>query len=138
MATSIDATARTAVVDAIVDLLDSGEVEIRTGSAADPDSAATGTILATISLAATAFNAASDNGTTATATAQGTLEDTNAANGGTAGHFVAKQSGGNVLLTGTVTGTGGGGDMELNTTTIEAAGTVTITSWTVTCGQAQS
>lgn len=138
MATSLDATARQAAVNAIVDLLDSGTVEIRSGSAADPDSAATGTVLATISLAATAFNSATDDGTTATATAQGTLEDTSADATGTAAHFVAKQSGGNVLLTGTVTATGGGGDMELNTVSITALGTVTITSWTVTCGQTQS
>lgn len=38
--------------------------------------------------------------------------------GGVAGHFRLKQSGGTAVLDGAVTATGGGGDMQLGSTTI--------------------
>ncbi len=141
MAISIDATARTAMVDAVVDLVDAGgtgTLEIRTGTAADPDSAPTGTLLATLTFSATAFGAASDDGTTATATANAITDDTSADATDTAGHFVVKSGGGNVVMTGTVTATGGGGDLELNTVSIVTGNTVSVTSFTVTGPQAQA
>lgn len=42
----------------------------------------------------------------------------NPAASGTAGHFRLKQSGGTAVIDGTVTATGGGGDMQLGSTTI--------------------
>ena len=140
MATSIAAAARTAAVDAVVDLLDAATatIQIRTGTAADPDAAPTGTLLATLTCSVPAFGPASDDGTTATATASAITDDSAADADGTAGHFRALDSAAACVLTGTVTATGGGGDMTLNTVSIVTDGTVSITGWTVTMGQAQS
>lgn len=55
----------------------------------------------------------------------------------TAGHWRLKQSGGTpVHLQGTITGSGGGGDIELSTTSIVNGGLVTITAFTWTEGNA--
>jgi hypothetical protein len=56
---------------------------------------------------------------------------------GTAGHFRIYDSGGTTChIQGSITATGGGGDMELNNTSIAATQTVTITSFTLTDGNA--
>ena len=65
----------------------------------------------------------------------GTFEDTNADNAGTATHFRLKDSGGTTChMQGTITGSGGGGDMEFDSTTITAGQLVTITSFTLLAG----
>ena len=115
---------------------DSGVLEIRSGSAPGPDAADSGTLLASITLPADAFGAASA-GSMAKA---GTWEDSSADAGGTAAHFRIKQSGDaggatgstDERIEGTVTATSGGGDIELDSTTISATQTVTITSFSVT------
>lgn len=60
----------------------------------------------------------------------GTWQDTSADNSGTAGYYRLKASGGTVHSQGTVTATGGGGDLTLDNTSISAGQSVTITSWT--------
>jgi hypothetical protein len=60
----------------------------------------------------------------------GTWQDTSADNSGTAGYYRLKASGGTVHQQGTVTATGGGGDLTLDNTNISAGQSVTITSWT--------
>jgi hypothetical protein len=63
--------------------------------------------------------------------------DTSADASGTAGCFrITKSDGTTGVLDGTVTATGGGGDMTLNTTTVTAGGTIAISSGTITVGNA--
>lgn len=113
---------------------DAGVLEIRSGAAPGPDAADGGTLLASITLPADAFAAA---GSKSMAKA-GTWEDASADATGTAAHFRVKQSGDtggatgstDERIEGTVTGTGGGGDMELDNTSIAAAQAVTINTFT--------
>ncbi|MBI1313680.1 hypothetical protein GC176_20500 [bacterium] len=130
----ISTNAGKAGLDAILDLLDvstAGHVEIWTGSMpATPETADSGTKLATLTLSTTSFGAAVDNGDgTVKATANSITDDTNAAATGTAGYFRAKNSAGTVIIQGTV-GTSNA-DMVLNTTSIVSGSTVSITSWTI-------
>lgn len=133
MATRIATSARNAAADAVVDLLDAGSgagyIEIRTGTQpATPATTASGTLLATLTLSDPAFGAASSG----TATASAITGDSSADATGTAGWFRAYDSTSAAVIDGSVTATGGGGDMTLSSTSIVAGGTVDITSWTVT------
>lgn len=131
-----------AALDALLALIGaSGNLFIRTGAQpATTLTADSGTLLATLPLSATAFPAstsATSNGL-ATATANAITSDTNAAAGGTAGHFRMKTSGGTTILQGNV-GTATA-DLIFNTTTIAAGDTVSCTSFKVTlpCGDSTS
>lgn len=135
--TRISNAAAIAACDAIVDLIDGGAgagvVQIRSGTQpADPDTTATGTLLASITLNDPAFGAAADAapGGQATADVSPAIEDTSADATGTATWFRVLDSDSNAILDGEV-GTSGA-DMNLNTTSIVSGSTVTITSWTVT------
>jgi hypothetical protein len=134
MATKITQAAAKAACDAVVDLLDvggAGYIEIRTGSQpATANTAASGTLLATLPLSATAFGAAT-TASPSVATAAAITSDTSADATGTAGWFRAYSGGGTAIIDGSVTATGGGGDMTLDSTSIVASGTVAVTSWTV-------
>jgi len=55
---------------------------------------------------------------------------------GTAAHFRVKSSGGTTHWQGSVTATGGGGDLTIDNTSIANGQTVQITGWTVTEGNA--
>ena len=114
---------RNASVDAVNTLLDNGTLEIRTGAPAAVDSAPTGTVLATLSINATAFSAAAAGSATANV-----IADVTATAAGTAGHYVAKNSGGNVERNGTA-GTSST-DMILNNTTFGIGDDVSVVSWT--------
>lgn len=132
MATRLPTGSRNAAADAIVDRLDTGAaagtVDVRTGAQpAAADDAATGTLLVTFTLSDPAFGAAASG--TAIAAAIATAS---AVAGGTAGWFRAKDSNGNGVLDGSVTATGGGGDMELDNTSIASGQDVSISSWTAT------
>lgn len=113
---------------------DSGTLEIRTGAAPGADAAATGTVLATITLPADAFGAAAA-GAIAKA---GTWQDASADAGGTAAHFRIIQSGDTNGATGSTderiegTVSTSGADLNLDSTSISAAQTVTIDTFTVT------
>lgn len=121
-----------AMLDAGLDLLDSGTIEVRTGSAPTTvEDAATGTLLATLGFNATAFPASADGTDKATATANAITSDTDAAATGTAGYFRGKSSGGTAHCQGSVTASGGGGDMELNTVSIQQHATVACTAFVV-------
>ena len=133
MATRISTAARNAAADSVVDLLDGGAgagyIEIRTGSQpATPNDAATGTLLATLTLSDPAFGTASSG----TATASAITDDTSADATGTAGWFRGYTSAGTAVIDGNITATGGGGNMELNSVSIVAGGLVEVTSWTIT------
>lgn len=133
MATRISTSARNAAASAIAGLLDAGPaagyIEIRTGSQpATANTAASGTLLATLPLSDPAFGAAS----TGTVTAAAISSDTSADNTGTAGWFRAYDSTGAAVIDGSVTATGGGGDMTLDSVSIVATGTVAVTAWSIT------
>ncbi len=123
----ITIAARNAAGTALTDLVNTGSIQIRTGASPGVDSAATGTLLATLPLSASAF------GTWAagSATANAITQDASADATGTAGYFRALSSGAAAVIDGTITATGGGGDLELNSVSIVAAATVDITSWVI-------
>lgn len=121
----ITIAARNAAGAAMTDLVNSGSIEIRTGVSPGVDSAATGTLLSTLPLSATAFGAWSAGSATANAITQ----DASAAATGTAGYFRALNSSSGAVIDGTV-GTSGA-DMILNSTAITVGATVDITSWVI-------
>ena len=113
---------------------ESAVLKIRTGAPptniADADS---GTILATLSLP-TDWMGDATNGSKAKA---GTWQDTQADAPGDAGHFRVYASDGTTQhIQGTITATGGGGDMTLDNISIATNQQVTITGFTLTAGNA--
>lgn len=133
MATRISTAAQNAACDAMVDLLDAGPaagtIKVYTGSQpATANTAESGTLLATFTLADPAFGAASSG----VATLASTPRTTTGVADGTAGWFRAEDSTGANVFDGSVTATGGGGQLELNTTTISTGVSVSITSGTFT------
>ena len=111
-------------------LLNAGFIRIYDAVQGDPDSAATGVLLAELTFGTPAFAAATDDGTRARAVANPITGDSSAdATGVAAGYRVFLSNGTTSHHTGTVSGTGGGGDMELNHTSITAGGTVDITTF---------
>jgi hypothetical protein len=135
MAIKLSTTVRNAKLDAIETAIGASAVmKIRTGTVpTNIGDADAGTVLATINLPADWMNAAASG----QKTLNGTWSDTNADATGTAGHFRIYASDGTTQhMQGTVTATGGGGDLTLNNTSITSGGTVTITSFTWTEGNA--
>lgn len=114
-----------AALDARNAKLNTGTVEIRSGAAADIDSAPTGTVLVTFTLPGTAFGSAAARAATMNAVTPVTAT---VANAGGVVHYVAKESGSAVSRVGTA-GTGGA-DMILNTLTWGIGDDVSVTSWT--------
>ena len=89
-----------------------GIIEIRSGAKpATPETAASGTLLVSITISG------SFTSTGGVLTAADPAAASPAASG-TAGHFRLKKSGGAAVLDGTATATGGGGDLQLGSTTI--------------------
>ena len=109
-------------------------LRLRTGAPpADCGTADSGTIVAAMTLPAD-WMAAASGGAKAKS---GTWSDPSADNAGTVGHFRIYDSGGTVCgMQGTVTITGGGGDMTLDNNVVAAAQLITITSFTLTDGNA--
>ena len=100
---------------------------------ADESDAANGTVLAEMTLPSDWMAAASGG----TKGKSGTWEDASADAAGVADYFRIYNSGDTVChMQGTVTGSGGGGDMELQNTNIAAEQTVTITQFDLTDGNA--
>jgi hypothetical protein len=135
MALQFSTTVRNARLDAVETSIGASAVlKIRTGSApANPGTADSGTVLVTMSLPSD-WMAAASSGSKAKS---GTWEDTAADATGTAGHFRIYASDGTTChMQGTVTATGGGGDMTLDNTSIAVDQQVTITSFTLTDGNA--
>jgi hypothetical protein len=129
----------TAVINAMLDQIEaiigtSAVLKVRTGSApANCAAADSGTVLATLSLPSD-WMAAAASGSKAKS---GTWQDTSADNAGTAAHFRIYDSGGTVCgLQGTVTATGGGGDMTVDNALFAAGQSFTVTSFTLTGGGA--
>ena len=135
MALQLSTTVRNAMLDAIETAVGvSAVLKIRTGAApANCATADSGTVLATLSLPSD-WMAAAASGAKAKS---GTWQDASADATGTAAHFRVYASDGTTChAQGTVTLTGGGGDMTLDNTSIVAGQSVTITSFGLTAGNA--
>jgi hypothetical protein len=135
MAIKLSEVVRNARLDAIETAIGASAVlKIRTGAPpANVAAADSGTVLATLNLPAD-WMAAASGGAKAMS---GTWEDLSADNTDTAAHFRIYASDGTTAhLQGTITVTGGDGDMTLDTIDIVAGQTVQITSFTLTDGNA--
>ena len=135
MALQYSVTVRNAQLDAFESTVGASAVlKIRSGSApANCATADSGTVLATLTLPSD-WMAAASSGSVAKS---GTWEDTDADATGTAGHFRIYASDGTTChAQGTITATGGGGDMTLDNTSIASGQTVTVTTFSIAAGNA--
>lgn len=135
MAIQLSVAVRNARLDAIETAIGTSAVlKIRTGAApANCATADSGTVLATLSLPSD-WMAAASAGAKAMA---GSWTDASADATGTAAHFRLYASDGTTVHgQGTVTATGGGGDMTVDNTSFAAGQAFTITSFTLTDGNA--
>jgi hypothetical protein len=127
---------RNASLDAIETTIGvSPTLEIRSGSVpANCAAAASGTVLATLTLPSD-WLAAAGTPTAGAKTLLGTWQDASADATGTAAHFRIN-AGGTCHIQGTVTATGGGGDMTLDNVSIASGQQVTVTAFTINAGGA--
>ena len=135
MALQYSTTVRNAELDALETAVGTSPLlKIRSGSApANCATADSGTVLATMTLPSD-WLAAASSGSKAKS---GTWQDSSADATGTAGHFRIYDSTGTTChLQGTVTATGGGGDLTLDNTSIASGQTVTISTFSWTEGNA--
>lgn len=133
MAFQFSTAARNAALDAMETAIGvSPSLEIRTGAAPASCAAAdSGVVLATLALPAD-WMAAAANGAKALA---GVWQDLAADASGTAAHFRVK-AGATCHIQGSVTATGGGGDLTLDNPVIAAGQQVNVTAFTITAGGA--
>lgn len=130
MALQFSTVVRNARLDAIESAIGvSAVMKIRTGAVpANVGTADSGTIVATLNLPADWLAAAA----AAAKSLSGTWSDNSADAAGTAGHFrVYATDGVTCHMQGTITATGGGGDMTLDNTVFAAAQAFTVTSFTI-------
>lgn len=135
MSVQLSTTVRNARLNTIESTISTSPIlKIRTGSPpANCAASDSGTVLSTITLPSD-WMAAASGGAMAKS---GTWQDTSADSTGTAGHFRIYDSGGSTChIQGTVTATGGGGDMTLDNTSISTGQVVTIATFTLTDGNA--
>lgn len=135
MAFQLSVTARNASLDALETAVGASPIlTIVSGTVpASCASANTGTVLATMTLPTDWLSAASSG----VKSLSGTWQDLSADASGTAGHFRIHDSAGSVChMQGTVSATGGSGDMQLDNTNIATGQQITITSFTITAGGA--
>jgi hypothetical protein len=135
MAIQFSATVRNARLDAIETAIGvSAVLKIRTGAApANVATADSGTVLATLTLPSD-WMAAASSGSKAKS---GTWQDSSADATGTAAHFRVYASDGTTAhMQGTVTATGGGGDMTVDNTSFASGQNFTVTGFTLTDGNA--
>lgn len=131
MALQLSVGVRNAMLDAIETQIGTSAVlKIRTGAApADVATADSGTVLSTVSLPSDWMAGASDG----TKAKSGTWQDTSADATGTAAHFRIYASDGTTAhMQGTVTATGGGGDMTVDNTSFASGQSFTVTGFTLT------
>lgn len=131
MALQFSVTARNQLLDAIETAAGASAIlKIRTGAApATCATADSGTVLATVNLPAD-WMAAAASGSKAKS---GTWQDTSADATGTAAHFRVYASDGTTChIQGTVTVTGGGGDMTVDNTSFATGQSFTVNSFTLT------
>ena len=135
MALQFSTTVRNAELDAIETAIGTAAVlKIRTGSVpATVATADSGTVLASATLPSD-WMAAASSGSKALS---GTWQDSSADATGTAAHFRIYASDGTTAhIQGTVTATGGGGDMTVDNTSFASGQSFTVTTFTLTAGNA--
>lgn len=135
MALQLSEAVRNARLDAIEASIGTGAVlKIRTGAPpANCAAADSGTVLATLTLPSD-WMAAASGGSKALS---GSWGDASADATGTAAHFRLYASDGTTCgLQGTVTATGGGGDMTVDNTSFASGQVFSVTSFTLTDGNA--
>jgi hypothetical protein len=124
-AQNASANANAALVDADAG---AGTLKIYSGSVpANGNTDPAGTLLATVAFSVTAFGSASSGTISATDPAAVTVAST-----GTAAVAIVEDASGDNVLVGDVTATGGGGMIELASTSLVAATQVDITAFTYT------
>lgn len=131
MAIQFSTSVRNARLNAIETAIGTSAVlKLRTGAApADCGTADSGTVVATLNLPSD-YMADAASGSKAKA---GTWQDTSADASGTAAHWRLYASDGTTChAQGTITATGGGGDLTLDNTNVATGQSVTITSWSLT------
>ena len=129
MTIRLNDAAKNAILDSGFDaVFNDGTLEIRSGAQPSAASdAASGTLLASITLPADAFAAASSGAKAKS----GTWSDASANAAGTAGWFRMKNGDDSCRLDGSVTASGNGGDLTLDNTSIASAQAVTINTFSV-------
>lgn len=135
MALQFSTTVRNAMLDAIETAISTSAVlKIRSGSApATCATADSGTVLATLNLPSDYMSAASSGSKAMT----GTWSDSSADATGTAAHWRLYASDGTTChAQGTVTVTGGGGDMTVDNTSFASGQAFSVTTFTITAGNA--
>lgn len=135
MAFQFSTSARNGALDAIETATGATAIlRIRSGAApANCGTADSGTVLAEMTLPSDWMAAASGG----TKSLSGTWQDASANATGTAGHFRVYDSAGTTChIQGSITATGGGGDMTLDNTSIASGQEVNVTSFTLTAGGA--
>ena len=135
MAFQFSTSVRNAALDSIETTVGASAVlKLRTGAVpASVGTADSGTVLATMNLPSDWLA----NASSGSKALSGTWEDTSADASGDAGHFRIYASNGTTAhIQGTVTATGGGGDMTLSSVTIASGQPVEITAFTLTAGGA--
>jgi hypothetical protein len=107
----------------------SAVVKLRSGAQpADTSAADAGTVIATFTLASD-WAAAAASGSKSFSSLP--LQDLSADNAGTLGHYRIYATGGSTCHEqGSITATGGGGDMTVDNTVVAAAQPINITAWT--------
>ena len=131
MTIQLATSTRNAMLDAIeTDAGTSAILKIRTGAQpANCAAADSGSVLATANLPSD-WMAAASGGTKAMS---GTWQDASADGSGTAAHYrLYKSDGSTCQMQGTVTATGGGGDMTVDNTSFASGQPFNITSFTLT------
>lgn len=126
MTVQLSTTTRNRFRDAYVAAFPAGAtLQIRTGSPAGVGNAAGGTLLAEITLPTSPFTSG-----TGQVTKNNTWEDASADATGVAAHY--RLVNGSDIEEGTITATGGGGDLTLDNTSLATGQQFTITGWTRT------
>lgn len=131
MSFQFSTTARNAALDSVETVIGTAPtLELRTGAVpANCAAADSGTVVATMTLPSDWLAAASAG----SKTLSGVWQDLSADASGTVGHFRVK-AGATCHIQGTVTITGGGGDMTLDNPVVVAAQQINIASFTITAG----
>ncbi len=135
MAIQLSTDVRNARLDAIETAIGSSPIlRVRTGSApANCNAADSGTVLAEVVCPSDWMSDAASG----SKSLLGSWQDISADDTGTAGHFRIYDSAGTVChIQGTITATGGGGDLEVSSTAFSSGLSFTITSFTLTDGNA--
>jgi hypothetical protein len=135
MAIQLSTAVRNARLDVIESTIGTSAImRIRTGAApANCGTADSGTVLATLNLPSD-WMAAASGGVKALA---GTWQDTSADATGTAAHYrIYDSTGSTCHIQGTVTATSGGGDMTVDNTSFASGQQFTVTTFSLTDGNA--